>query len=66
VASSQATADVFLTAFRTLAKKQQQAVLAGIAEDEELREDLLDLAVLAKRRRQASRPFREYLGEKDR
>jgi hypothetical protein len=61
---SQATAEVFLTAFRTLPKRERQAVLAGIAADRELREDLFDLAVVARRRRQPSRPFREYLEEK--
>ncbi|MGA2064856.1 MAG: hypothetical protein ABSG86_07800 [Thermoguttaceae bacterium] len=62
--ASQATAEIFLTAFRTLGKEERQAVLAGIAADKQLREDLLDLAVMAKRRRQPSRPFREYLREK--
>jgi hypothetical protein len=45
----QATAVVFLTAFRALPKEEQEAVLAGIVEDENLREDLLDLAVFEQR-----------------
>jgi hypothetical protein len=64
--SSQATAEVFLAAFRTLKKKERQAVLSGIAEDRELREDLMDLALMAERRHEPSRPFREYLAEKTR
>ncbi len=62
----EANAQVFLTALRALPKKERQAVLCGIAEDDELREDLLDLAVLAERRDEPSRPFREYLAEKSR
>jgi len=64
--SLQATAEVFLTALRALPKKERQAVLARIAEDDELREDLLDLALLAERRHQPSGAFREYLAAKAR
>jgi hypothetical protein len=64
--SLQATAEVFLTALRALPKKERQAVLTRIAEDDELREDLLDLALLAERRDEPSRPFREYMAEKAR
>ena len=63
---SRATAEAFLTALRALPKKERQAVLSGIAEDDELREDLLDLALIAERRDEPSRPFRDYLAERDR
>ena len=55
-----------MTAFRTLPKRERQAVLAGIAADRQLREDLFDLAVVEQRQRQPSRPFRSYLKEKAR
>ncbi len=61
---TQATAEVFLTALRALPKKQQSAVLIRIADEKDLREDLLDLALIASRRDEPSRPFREYLAEK--
>jgi len=63
MSQAEATAEVFLTALRALPKKQQQAVLCSIADDDELREDLLDLALIAERRHEPSRPFREYLTE---
>lgn len=63
---SEATADVFLTAFKALPKSVRDAVLVRIARDRTLRRDLLDLAVIAEREREASRPFREYLGERGR
>ncbi len=63
---SQANAHVFLTALRALPSKERRAVLSGIAEDDELRGDLLDLALLAERRDEPSRPFREYLAERGR
>lgn len=60
---SQATADVFLTAFRALPKQEQGAVLAGIVQDESFREDLLDLGVFEQRRDESSQNFEEFLTE---
>jgi hypothetical protein len=57
----EATADVFLMALRALPKKDREAVLAKIANDDDLREDLFDLTLIAHRRKEASRPFRKYL-----
>jgi hypothetical protein len=62
--SSSATAEVFLTALRAMPRKERRAVIAGIAEENDLREDLLDLAVIADRRHEPSRPLRKYLSER--
>ena len=61
--TSQATAEVFVTALRALPKKERQAVLALITDDKDLRDDLLDLAVFAQRQNEPTRPFREFLAE---
>lgn len=61
---AQATADVFLTALKGLPKKERDAVLVRIARDKALARDLLDLAVIASRRAEPSRPFRNYLAKK--
>ena len=61
---SKATAEVFVTAFRALPKLERDAVLVRIACDRSLRQDLLDLATIAKRQREGSRSFREYLDER--
>lgn len=63
---SQATAEVFLTAFKAMPKSQRAAVLAGMAKDKALRRDLIDMAVVAERRRESSRPFRSYLADRHR
>ena len=52
---TEATAEVFLTAFRALSKKQRQAVLARLAVEPE---DLHDLALVTQRRDEPSRPLR--------
>jgi len=64
MSGTQATAEVFLTALKALPKREQNAVLAGIAQDKELREDLLDLTLIAKRHNESSKPFRQYLAER--
>lgn len=61
----QATAEVFLTALRALPEEERQAVLTRIVEDEQWREDLKDLAVFSQRRNESSRPFRDFLEERD-
>ena len=62
----EALADVFLTALKALPRSERDAVLVRIARDKTLARDLLDLAVIASRRSQPSRPFRQYLAEKKR
>jgi hypothetical protein len=61
MSKAQATAEVFWTAFRSLPAVQRQAVLRRMVEDDSLRHDLQDLATIARRRREPSRPLREYL-----
>ncbi len=60
-----ATADVFLTALKALPKAERDAVVVRIARDKTFARDILDLALIAKRRDERSRPFREYLAEKN-
>jgi hypothetical protein len=59
--SVEATAEVFWTALKALSRKEQQAVLRRVVQDEKLRHDLIDLAVIEERRQEPARPLREYL-----
>ncbi len=59
-----ATADVFLVALKALPKPERDAVLLRLARDKTFGRDLLDLALIAKRRDEPSRPFREYLAKR--
>lgn len=47
--TKQATAEVFLTAFRALPKQEQNAFLFTIIKDHSFREDVIDLAIAVKR-----------------
>ena len=64
--AQRATADVFLTALRALPKTERDAVVVRIARDQVFSRDIRDLALVADRHGESSRPFREYLSEKKR
>ena len=66
MSETQATAEVFYTALKALPKRERDAVLVRIADDKTLARDLLDLATIAARRQERSRPFRKYLARKRR
>lgn len=60
----QATADVFMLAFRRLPRKERAIIIARIfSEDKEALEELYDGFLVAQRRNEPTRPFREILAE---
>lgn len=63
--TTQATAEVFLTALRALPEAERHAVLAGLARDPELAEDLQDMLVVEQRRGEPSRTLDEALSDLD-
>ena len=62
--TTEATAEVFWTAFRALPVEARQAVIARMVRDESLRCDLVDLACIEERRGETERPLRDYLAER--
>ena len=61
MAPYQATAEVFMTAFKALPTKERSLFLTKLLKDASLREDILDIAIAAKRSHEKTRPFREFL-----
>jgi len=61
---TEATAEVFWTAFNVLPAEEKRAVIQRIIRDENLRRDLMDLALMEERRNEPARPLHEYLKEK--
>jgi len=57
-------AEVYLMALRSLSKTERDVVIARLLQDPELREDILDLALIQQRQGEPFRPFREYLAER--
>jgi hypothetical protein len=62
---TEATAEVFLTAFDALPEKEREAILARFAADKSLVCDLIDLAIAAERRKEPSRSLEEYLSNRE-
>ena len=58
---SEATAEVFWTAFKGLPRVERHAILERILKDKNLRHDLMDLTIIENRRSEPERPFRDYL-----
>lgn len=58
---TEATAEIFWTAFNGLTREDQQAILRRILKDSDLRRDLMDLALIEERHVEPVRPLHEYL-----
>jgi hypothetical protein len=57
-------AEAFWMAFQALSIPEQRAVIERLLQDTDFREDLMDIALIEKRRDEPSRPLREYLAER--
>ena len=60
----EATAEVFLTAFRALPKKERKLIVEGLLKDREFMEDLTDVVVLDQRKNESSRSIDEYIASR--
>ncbi|MCB1307415.1 MAG: hypothetical protein KDK30_04515 [Leptospiraceae bacterium] len=60
---TEATAEVFITAFNAMPRAARDYFLTYLARDRELMEDLMDIALIEERRDEPSRPLSEILGE---
>lgn len=58
---AEATADGFLAVLKALPDSERDAVVVRIARDTDFAQDILDLATIEERRKESSRPFRQYL-----
>ena len=60
-ATYQATAQVFMTAFKALPVKERKTFLANLLKDNSLREDMVDIAIAIKRSGEKTKSFRELI-----
>jgi hypothetical protein len=63
MSADQATAEVFVMAFKSLKRSEREAVFVRLLKDEELSEDLADTFRLEARRHQPRQSFRQALKE---
>ena len=66
MSGAQATAEVFWTAFMAMTEDERRAFLARLLADPDLREDLLDAALIEQRRNEPSRSLEAVLAEAER
>jgi len=59
----EATAEVFLTAFKALPENEKNIFLASLVEDKKLLEDIMDIAAIESRRSEPSRSFEDIIRE---
>ncbi len=62
---TEAKADVFWMAFKSLPKKEKQSVIERLLKDTEFMEDLIDIAIIEQRREEPSRLLENYLSERE-
>jgi hypothetical protein len=58
--ATEATAEVFWTAFRALSKKEREAVVERLLRDRDFMEDLIDVVILEQRKNEPSRSLDDY------
>ena len=63
MSATEATAEVFVTAFKALKPREREAVLTKLVADTKLAEDLADTLALEARRHQPRQPLRGVLKE---
>ena len=59
----EATAEVFVTAFKSLKPRQREAVLERMLEDKNISSNIADTLELEARRHQPRQPFRQVMKE---
>ncbi len=66
--TNQATAEVFFTAFKLLKNKEKEAFLEKVINDPELREDIIDIALIEEAKKVKGKPVsaREYFARRSR
>ena len=57
----QATAEIFLTAFKALPRQEKNVFLSKLVKDKSIREDLIDLAIAETRMKEKAIPFKTFL-----
>jgi hypothetical protein len=65
MSATEATPEVFVTAFKSLKPRQREAVLARMLEDKQLSADIADSLILELRRNQPRQSFRHAIKELD-
>jgi len=55
---------VFIRAFKSLPNKEKESFFEELLKNKKYKEDLIDIALIEKRKNEPSRLFREYVNER--
>lgn len=66
MATKAVTTEAFWTAFQALSTPERRAVVERLLQDEDFREDLIDIVLIEKRRPEPCGPLPEFLAERQR
>jgi len=62
--TNEAKAEGFWLAFKSLSKRDQQAIVERLLIEKDFMEDLIDICTIEQRRDEPSRPLDDYLAER--
>jgi hypothetical protein len=62
--SLEAKAEIFYLAFKSMSKKEKELIIKKLYNDNELKEDIIDLVLIEQRKDEPSYSFEEYLENK--
>ena len=62
--TTEATAEVFLTAFHALSENEKKLIFEELLKDKEFVEDLTDIVIFDQRKNEPSRSIDEYLADR--
>ncbi|MFQ5677073.1 MAG: hypothetical protein ACE5G1_14355 [bacterium] len=65
ISSSQATAQIFWTAFQAMSKKERDAIVEKFLTEGDFMEDLVDAVILKQRKNEPARPLEHYLVDRE-
>jgi hypothetical protein len=58
---TEATAEIFITAFNALSKQEKDTVVQRLLSNKVFREDIIDWMIIEKRKKEPSRTLSDYL-----
>ena len=64
MSTTNATAEVFYTAYKSMSKKEKEAIINKLLTDSDFMEDLIDITIIKQRKNEPSRLIEEYVAEK--
>ncbi len=59
--AAESRAEIYLMALQSLSKHEREIIFSRLLEDEKIREDIIDLVTIYTRKKEPSRPFKQYL-----